>query len=220
MLSNSIFILGKSTFAIGIIADIIKLNATAEKVFVVPNLTEEQNESNKFPFENTINFEQLTLDQFNPRAGDKYIIGSIGKGKKAIYSFFQERFELQESDFLDIIHPNTVIADTVKYGHGLHMGPNATIAPFTNLGHHVTISRNASVGHHGRIGNFVTINPGANIAGICHIGEGTTISMGTNVLENITIGSNVIVGAGSVVTRDIPDNVIAYGVPAKVIKNR
>ena len=43
--------------------------------------------------------------------------------------------------------------------------------------------------------------------------------MGANVIDGINIGKNTIIGAGSVVTKPIPDNVVAYGAPAKVIRN-
>jgi acetyltransferase-like isoleucine patch superfamily enzyme len=43
--------------------------------------------------------------------------------------------------------------------------------------------------------------------------------MGTNILNQVKIGKNTIIGAGSVVTKDIPDNVIAYGSPCKIIKD-
>jgi maltose O-acetyltransferase len=42
--------------------------------------------------------------------------------------------------------------------------------------------------------------------------------MGTNILHQVKIGKNTIIGAGSVVTKDIPDNVVAYGSPCKIIK--
>ena len=47
----------------------------------------------------------------------------------------------------------------------------------------------------------------------CKIGAGST------VLPGVTVGENSVVGAHSLVTRDIPDNVVAYGVPAKIIRN-
>jgi acetyltransferase-like isoleucine patch superfamily enzyme len=43
--------------------------------------------------------------------------------------------------------------------------------------------------------------------------------MGTNVLNTVQIGKNTIIGAGSNVTRDIPDNVVAYGNPCKIIRD-
>lgn len=49
-----------------------------------------------------------------------------------------------------------------------------------------------------------------------HIGKNCWIGAGSVVVPGVSIGDNVVIGAGSVVTRDIPDNVIAYGVPCKV----
>ena len=43
--------------------------------------------------------------------------------------------------------------------------------------------------------------------------------MGTNVIDGVKIGKNSIIGAGSLVTKDIPDNVVAYGSPCKIIRD-
>lgn len=48
------------------------------------------------------------------------------------------------------------------------------------------------------------------------VGSHVWIGGGTTVLPGVTIGSNVVIGAGSVVTRDIPDNVVAFGNPCRV----
>ncbi|MBQ4059178.1 MAG: hypothetical protein IJD40_09635 [Lachnospiraceae bacterium] len=50
------------------------------------------------------------------------------------------------------------------------------------------------------------------------IGKNVWIGRCTSILSGVTIGDNVIVGANSVVTHDIPDNCMAVGVPAKIIK--
>lgn len=52
------------------------------------------------------------------------------------------------------------------------------------------------------------------------IGHNTWLGMNVTVLKGCSIGSNVVVGANSVVTKDIPDNAVAVGNPAKVIKIR
>ncbi len=52
------------------------------------------------------------------------------------------------------------------------------------------------------------------------IGDNVWIGGNTVVLPGITIGNNVTIGAGSVVTKDIPDNVLAYGNPCKIIRPR
>jgi acetyltransferase-like isoleucine patch superfamily enzyme len=52
------------------------------------------------------------------------------------------------------------------------------------------------------------------------IGDFVWIGCGVQILDGVTIGKNSIVAAGAVVTKDIPENVIAGGVPAKVIRSR
>ena len=52
-----------------------------------------------------------------------------------------------------------------------------------------------------------------------HIGRNTWIGAGSVIVPGVTIGENVVIGAGSVVTRDIPDNVVAFGNPCRVIRD-
>lgn len=51
-----------------------------------------------------------------------------------------------------------------------------------------------------------------------HIGNNVWIGAGAKIMPGVTIGNNTVIGAGSVVTKDIPENVVAYGVPCKVIR--
>ena len=66
--------------------------------------------------------------------------------------------------------------------------------------------------------NHVRVSPGAHLAGKVHVGELTHIGIGASVVQGVEIGRNVIIGAGAAVIDDIPDNVTAVGVPAKVIR--
>lgn len=54
--------------------------------------------------------------------------------------------------------------------------------------------------------------------GAIHIKNDTWIGAGTIILSEVSIGSRVVIGAGSLVNRDIPDKCIAYGRPARVVK--
>lgn len=53
--------------------------------------------------------------------------------------------------------------------------------------------------------------------GCIEVGDNVMIGANSTVLPNVRIGSNVIIGAGSIVTKDIPDNSVAAGVPCRVI---
>ena len=57
-----------------------------------------------------------------------------------------------------------------------------------------------------------------NLGGSCAVGNASYIGMGALIKERVKIGSNTIIGMGSVVFNDIPDNVIALGNPARVMR--
>ena len=61
---------------------------------------------------------------------------------------------------------------------------------------------------------------GSHVAGICRLEHGVTIGAGATVIDSLTIGRNSVIGAGSVVTKDIPPDVVAYGAPARVIRKK
>lgn len=85
-------------------------------------------------------------------------------------------------------------------------------AGFMRLGKYVKIGRNCSI--------LPMVVIGKNHPGPCHIeiGDNCLINIGATIIGPITIGNNVTIGAGSVVTKDVPDNAVVAGVPAKVIK--
>ncbi len=67
------------------------------------------------------------------------------------------------------------------------------------------------------IEDYVTVGHRAVLHGV-RIGRGSLIGMGAVILEGVTVGSGSLIGAGAVVNKDIPDGMLATGVPAKVIK--
>ena len=117
----------------------------------------------------------------------------------------------------NIKHPSSVILTEIGES-GCIIYPNVSIMNDCSIGKGVLLNCNASIGHDTIIGDFCNINPGAHIAGKVTIGVGTTIGIGAVVKENIQIGNNVIIGAGSVVVKDIHDDQIVYGNPARQSK--
>ncbi len=65
----------------------------------------------------------------------------------------------------------------------------------------------------------VTDNPDTDLSDYDRIGFASGIGSNSTILPGITIGDNAVIGAGSVVTKDIPENMIAVGSPAKVIRS-
>ncbi len=121
-------------------------------------------------------------------------------------------------EFTSLVHPTAHISSTATLGKGAIVSPGAIVAAYTEVGEHVIINRGALIGHHAKIGDYVTISPGANIAGRTQIGDCCYIGMGSIIIDGITIGRNSVVAAGAVVTKDIPENVMVAGMPAKIVK--
>jgi UDP-N-acetylbacillosamine N-acetyltransferase len=116
------------------------------------------------------------------------------------------------------IHPKSVIAADVHIGRGTVVVAGAVINAGAVVGENVIINTSASVDHECIIQDGAHICPGAHLAGNVNVGQAAWIGIGAAIIERVCIGANVIIGAGAVVLSDIPAGVMAYGVPAKVIK--
>lgn len=207
--TNTITILGKSDATIVKILDILESNNLFPKIEIINNL----NLNVEYDFNNP-KFEIEMLLNLKDKINNYCIGGYTPKVKKYLFNYFN----LPIDGHINLVHRSSKFASTVIMGNGIFMNPNSYICPHSKLGNFVSINGNVWIGHHVIIDDFVSINPSVSIAGHCEIGEGTTIGMGSNILNGVKIGKNVIIGAGSVVTKDIPDNVVAYGSPCKIIR--
>jgi acetyltransferase-like isoleucine patch superfamily enzyme len=114
----------------------------------------------------------------------------------------------------------------VEIQKGVKIGKNVKVSSHTFICEGVTIEDNVFVGHNVSFindkyprsttgeGQLQTEADWSVVPTV--VKKGASIGTSTTILCGVTIGENAIVGAGSVVTKDIPDNVVAAGVPARV----
>ncbi len=117
-----------------------------------------------------------------------------------------------------IKHPQAYISRGARIKEGIVVFVNAAVQPGSKLGKFCIINTGATVDHDCILGNYVHIAPGVSLCGNVTVGDYTLVGVGSSVIPNIKIGKNTIIGAGSVVVSDIPDGVVAYGNPCKIIK--
>lgn len=202
-------ILGKSDATISMMLDILESLNLFPHITIVNNL----NLPIEHPFDNKKFKWNMVTTVPEDLTGPVVVGATYSDTKIKIVDVFGDSY-----NFVNLIHSTSSISSTAKLGKGLMINDNTSISAHTTIGNFVSLNRNASIGHHTIIEDFVNINPGATIAGHSIIGKGTKIGMGAMVLDHIHIGKNSVIGAGSVVTKDIPDNVIAYGSPCKIIR--
>lgn len=106
----------------------------------------------------------------------------------------------------------------VEIGEGCNILSGAILSNSVKLGKANIIYYNAVITHDVITGDFVEISPSAQLLGRCTIGDFSSIGSSVVILPDVKVGKNVIVGAGAIVTKNLPDNCVALGIPAKIIK--
>jgi sugar O-acyltransferase (sialic acid O-acetyltransferase NeuD family) len=131
-----------------------------------------------------------------------------------------KRAESLGLSFVNAISHLALISPSAKLGEGVTVFPHGVINAGAVVESHSILNVAATVSHDTKIGRYSTVNPGAHIGGNVSIGEGCYLGIGSNVIHGQSIGEWSVVGAGAVVTTDLPANVTAVGVPARIIKRR
>ncbi len=119
---------------------------------------------------------------------------------------------------VNAIHPRATIATNASIGSNVTIAAGAIICAHASIGDDVIINTGAIVEHENIICKGCHIASGVKLAGSVFIEGKTFVGIGAVVIENIKIGSCSIIGAGSIVIEDIPENVVAVGVPARIIR--
>lgn len=138
----------------------------------------------------------------------------------------RERIFLQVSNLApqlewpNAIHPSVIIGNHVVLGKGILAMAGVIINTGAYLGDFTNYYTNCNVEHDCYVDNFASISAGVVLGGKVKIGKYSAITLNATIIDRLVIGENSVVGAASLVTRDIPDNVLAYGNPAKIIRNR
>jgi sugar O-acyltransferase (sialic acid O-acetyltransferase NeuD family) len=127
-----------------------------------------------------------------------------------------------ENDYISypiLVHPNTLIgSNNVHIGNGTIICAGNILTVDISLGEHVILNLSCTVGHDTIIHDFCSFMPSVNISGEVIIYECVYVGTGAKIINKIEIGENSTIGAGAVVSKTIPSNCTAVGIPAKPIK--
>jgi sugar O-acyltransferase (sialic acid O-acetyltransferase NeuD family) len=121
--------------------------------------------------------------------------------------------------FPTIIHPSVCISDDdVTINDGCIICAGSIITCNITIGKFVTLNLMCTIGHDTVIEDYASFMPSVNISGEVHIEQNVYVGTGAKIINQLTIGNATIVGAGAVVSKSLPKNCTAVGIPAKPIK--
>jgi sugar O-acyltransferase (sialic acid O-acetyltransferase NeuD family) len=121
---------------------------------------------------------------------------------------------------ITVVHPGAQVACSACLGPGTAVMAGAVVNSNASVGSFCILNTRASVDHDSHLDDFASVGPGATLAGNVRVGAYSAICLQACVAERVRIGSHTVVGAGSVVLDDLPDGVIAFGTPARVVRSR
>jgi sugar O-acyltransferase (sialic acid O-acetyltransferase NeuD family) len=121
---------------------------------------------------------------------------------------------------VSIVDPSAQLCVSAAFGAGLQVMPGALVHSEAQVGRQCLLNTRSVVEHDCVLEDGVEIGPGAVLAGRVYVGANSWICTGASVAPRVRIGRNAIIGAGAAVVDDIPDGVVAVGVPARPIPGR
>ncbi len=153
-----------------------------------------------------------TLDSFPANA---HAIVAIGSNEIRAYVF--GKLIEHRRNIATIVHPVAHVSPSARIGNGCYIAENVTVRTNATVGNGTNLNSGAVVSHDCCVGDFVTFGPNAATAGHVSIGDLTTLGVGASARPNAKVGNRCVVGAGTAVVKDVPDDVTAIGVPARVV---
>lgn len=130
-----------------------------------------------------------------------------------------EGLKISDDSLATFIHPLSYIAPNVELGPGSVVMPNVSISSGTSFGKGCLIMVGATVGHDDTIGKYCHFAAQCCVGAYLNIGDGVHIGLNATTRENLTIGDNATLGMGAVLTKDIGENEIWVGNPAKYLRH-
>jgi UDP-perosamine 4-acetyltransferase len=211
---NKIVIIGAGGHARSVI-DIILQNQQYDVIGCVDNAEQTEGFLEGMPYIPILGNDNILPELY--ASGIRYAFAAIGNNalRKRLY----EKITGIGFTPATVISKYSCISPLAHIGTGTCVMAGAVINVNVRIGDNCIINTNCSIDHDCIIQGHCHVAPGVAMSGTVHVGELTHIGTGSSIIDQIDIGTNSYIGAGSVIVRNIADNILAYGVPAKKIRN-
>jgi sugar O-acyltransferase (sialic acid O-acetyltransferase NeuD family) len=153
-----------------------------------------------------------------PQQGKIDVAVALGVGSNEVRARVAAELKTRGTPLATIVHPSAVVSPYARIGAGAVVLALAVVNACAEVERGTIINTASIIEHDVRVGDFAHVASGAGLAGAARIDSFAMLGSGARVLPGVSIGSRSVVGAGAVVTRDIPADCIAVGVPARIVR--
>ncbi len=172
---------------------------------------------------NTIPVIGKTCDLYNfiNDENTQFFIAYVGmQNEKKVYENIKS-LNIPKSKFATLIHPSAIIPKGFcSIGDGVLMAPLSQLSPDTTIEDNCILLPNSFVGHDTTLKRFAHVATNGVIGANVVVGRAVHVGSNATIREKISIGDFSLIGAGSVVLKDVPENSIVVGNPAKLLKTK
>lgn len=157
-----------------------------------------------------------TIGEFT-RFNDVEFVIAVGspRGRESIFRRMKEN---GNPKFATLIDPAAIVGENVSIGEGSLICSGAILTVDVCIGNHVIINLNSTIGHETVIGDFVTIAPNASISGNVILANNVEIGTNATLKEKVTVSQGAMIAMGSVITKNVEENKLIAGNPARALK--
>ncbi|KRE43943.1 acetyltransferase [Knoellia sp. Soil729] len=128
------------------------------------------------------------------------------------------RLGLEPDRWATLVHPDSSVGSSCRLGPGTVVLAHVVLTADVVVGAHVAVMPQVVFTHDVEVGDHATLASGVRLGGGVQVGTGAYVSSGVCVREGCRIGEWAMVGMGSTVTRDVPDERLWFGTPARDVR--
>lgn len=144
---------------------------------------------------------------------------ALGIGNPVTKKQIVSKLSNKNIEYPTLIHPSVIISnDKITIDQGCILCAGSIITCNIAIGKFVTLNLMCTIGHDTIIDDYCSFMPSVNISGEVLVKESVYVGTGAKIINQLCIEENTIVGAGAVVSKSLPPNCTAVGIPAKPIK--
>lgn len=161
----------------------------------------------------------MPYGRFKERHVPGQAVFAIATGEPYYRQQFYERIKADGYDLTELIHPDAEISPSVKMGEGVIIGKGSVINHHAELGNNICMMVYCVIGHDTRIADHCQLSSFVTTGGHCSVGACTFAGQNAVIREHTQIGSFAVIGESANVIRDVADEEVLAGNPARVLRH-